>query len=451
MKENTHLKDPLYHCIVLGAGISGLAAAHTLQAMGKTFIVLEKSNRAGGVIASKHKDDFVIEHGPNSLVLTPEVKQLCKELHIENQLLYAKPKSNIRQIIWGGKLHTLKPSPLTLVTTSLLSFKGKLRLLKELFIKSKSPAGESVHAFFTRRLGKEAAERIAGAIVSGIYAGDPKQLEVAAIFPRLIALEKTYGSIIKGLAKSKGAPRTIVNFKNGLQTLTDALHTAVQEQVVFNATTTKISKTASGDSWKLEYLKDGKMFRLKAATIISTIPAYALATIHGMSFPKLDMTYNPMLTLQVAIPKKVFLEKTVGFGFLASPFEREDFIGVMLNGNIFETGLNDTEALMNFFVKPDACTETAPERIFKTLCIPLFKQWTGIDAPLRLVSHKLWPHAIPQKTLGHMAWLEEVAQWEGTNPGFYIAGNYRNGVALGDCVAQHQELVEGIFSKQRVE
>jgi oxygen-dependent protoporphyrinogen oxidase len=116
----------------------------------------------------------------------------------------------------------------------------------------------------------------------------------------------------------------------------------------------------------------------------------------------------------------------------------------MLNGHIFETGLNDSEALMNFFVRPDNCSETDAQLIFETLCAPLFKQWTGIAAPLRLVSHKLWQQAIPQKTIGHVAWLQEVAKWEIENPGFYIAGNYKNGVALGDCVAHHQALVSTI-------
>jgi hypothetical protein len=44
-----------------------------------------------------------------------------------------------------------------------------------------------------------------------------------------------------------------------------------------------------------------------------------------------------------------------------------------------------------------------------------------------------------------MAWLQDVAAWEQENSGFHIAGNYKNGVALGDCVAHHQELVKQLF------
>lgn len=432
-------------CVVLGAGLSGLATGYELHKQGKSFLVLEQAAIAGGVIISSKTDDFVIEHGPNSLVLTPEVKQLCKELHIEDQLLYAKSQSKIRQIIWGNKLHTLKPSPLTIITTSLLSLSGKLRLLKELFIKSKSATGESVHDFFNRRLGTEAAERMAGAIVSGIYAGDPKQLEIAAIFPRLVELEKEYGSVIKGLAKSKGPERVIANFKNGLQTLTDSLSKAIEEHVRFETHITSITKLAKYNSWQVSYRIGDNSYTIETSHVISTIPAYALDKISGTSFPRLDIAYNPMLTLQVAVPKNAFMEKTIGFGFLASPFERKDFIGVMLNGHIFDTGLNETEALVNFFVRPDNCETQDASTLFTELCTPLFREWTGITEPIRLVSSKLWAQAIPQKTIGHMAWLQDVATWEQENSGFHIAGNYKNGVALGDCVTHHQELVKELF------
>ena len=433
-------------CVVLGAGLSGLAAGFELNKREKSFLVLEEAGVAGGVIGSSKQDGFVIEHGPNSLVLTSEIKQLCKELNLENELLYAKPQSKIRQIIWDNKLHTLKPSPLTIISTSLLSTGGKVRVLKELFIKSTWTAGESVHHFFERRLGKQAAERIAGAIVSGIYAGDPKQLEIAAIFPRLVQLEKQHGSVIKGLAKSKGPERTIANFNNGLQTLTDALSAALKPSIQFESQITIITKLANSKHWQIKYRVHDIDYVIETSHIISTIPAYALKNIAGTSYPALDISYNPMLTLQVAVPKKDFLEKTMGFGFLASPFERKDFIGVMLNGHIFETGLSETEALVNFFVRPDNCETQDATALFTELCTPLFKEWTGIAAPIRLVSSTLWPRAIPQKTIGHLAWLETVADWETENSGFYVAGNFKYGVALGDCVVHHQELVKSIFS-----
>lgn len=432
-------------CVVLGAGLSGLAAGYELHKLKKSFLVLEKAPVAGGVIGSSKIDGFVIEHGPNSLVLTPEIKALCKELNLENELLYAKPQSKIRQIIWGNKLHTLKPSPHTIVTTSLLSTGGKLRLLKELFIKTTSPAGESVHRFFERRLGTEAAERMAGAIVSGIYAGDPKQLEIAAIFPRLVELEKEYGSVIKGLAKSKGPERTIANFKNGLQTLTDALSVAMKPAIQFESQITSIIKPANSVTWRINYRVHDSSYTIETPQIISTIPAYALEQIAGTNYPSLAIFYNPMLTLQVAVPREEFLAKTMGFGFLASPFERSDFIGVMLNGHIFETGLSDSEALVNFFVRPDDSNSQDPATLFTELCTPLFKEWTGITAPIRLVSSRLWSQAIPQKTVGHLAWLETVKTWENTNLGFHIAGNFKNGVALGDCVAHQQQLVRCIY------
>lgn len=432
-------------CIVLGAGLSGLAASHSLRKAGKRFVTLEKGTRPGGVIATTIQDGFVLEHGPNSLVATPEIIDLCTDLQITEQILHAQANSSIRQILWNNTLHTLKPSPLTLLKTKLLSLSGKIRLLKELFIKSKSQPGESVHDFFTRRLGNQAASRIAGAIINGIYAGDPRQLEMAAVFPRLIELENQYGSVIKGMMKSKGAPRTIINFKNGLQTLTDELATAVNESLILDTHICHIHRDVSTKLWQVTYTVNNTSFLVSAPHIISTIPSYALTQLMQQEAPAINIAYNPMLTFQVAIPAATFKEKTLGFGFLASPFERTDFIGVMLNGNIFETGLNEKEALMNFFVRPDQCKSNNPHTIFEELCKPLFATWTGITATPRLLSHHLWDKAIPQKTIGHSQWLVQIAQWEKANKGFHIAGNYRYGVALGDCVAHHQQLIEQIF------
>jgi oxygen-dependent protoporphyrinogen oxidase len=421
-----------YDYIVLGAGLSGLSSGYQLQKQQADFAILECDSRAGGVIKSEFIDGLMVEHGANSLVMTPAIEMLCESLGISEEIIPAMEQSNIRQILWDDQLHTLKASPLTLLTTKLISTGAKLRILKEPFIKSISPEGESVLDFFTRRFGKQVAQRMAGAIVSGIYAGNAADLEIAAVFPRFVELEKKYGSLLLGLKNSPSAPRKIVTFKNGVETLTHSLAQKLTSHLHFNCTIKSVKRKES--LWEIN-LSEGKTITSK--NILSTLPAYALEKcLIDDQFPVRSINYNPMLTLQVRLDYQELKDKTQGFGFLASSYERDDFIGVMFNGNTFPTAINGNKTLINFFVRPDHCPQIEPQDIFEQLCVPLFRKWTGINGTLDLIHSRMWNQAIPQKTTGHSHWLALVKNWESQNSNFKTLGNFINGVSLGDCFEQ---------------
>jgi len=431
-----------YEFVVLGAGLSGLSAGHELYKAQADVVIIEGSHRAGGVIESQVMEGFTVESGANSMVLTSEIDAMCEELGISDQIIPAKEGSKARQILWDDQLHTLKASPLALLTTGLISTGAKLRLLKEPFIKSKSPAGESVLDFFTRRFGPQVARRMAGAIVSGIYAGDPEKLEMASVFPRFVQLEKKYGSLLKGLFKEKSAPRQIISFPQGVETLTRALSNALADHLLYGRELVSVSRAL--DHWVLAF-KDGSS--LKAKNVISTLPSYAIQeALRQLEFPALNLAYHPMWTLQVKMDLQEFQQKTTGFGFLASPYERKDFIGVLYNGNVFDTGIAHDQALMTFFVRPDHCTYKNSQEILEKVCIPLVKKWTGINSEIIPVSSRHWPSAIPQKTIGHHLKLQAVNDWQKHHPHFYIAGNFIYGVSLGDCVKDHQALAKQVLS-----
>src|SRR5207237_4121938 len=94
-------------------------------------------------------------------------------------------------------------SPRSFLGTDLLSWRGKLSLLLERWRPRRRGGGdESIDAFARRRAGREAAEVLADALVTGIHAGDPALLSVRATFPRLVALEEQYGSVLKGFGQT---------------------------------------------------------------------------------------------------------------------------------------------------------------------------------------------------------------------------------------------------------
>ena len=62
---------------------------------------------------------------------------------------------------------------------------------------------ESIGDFATRRLGREAAERLVAPLLGGISAGDASDLSVRATFPQFVAMEREHGSLVARHARRR--------------------------------------------------------------------------------------------------------------------------------------------------------------------------------------------------------------------------------------------------------
>ena len=191
--------------VIIGAGITGLAAALTLKKAGYDVRLLEKSTRAGGCIQTVRRDGYLVETGPNTLMVSSlQTAMLLGELGLTDELLLSSEVAKNRYIYKGGEPVAMPTGPGKFFKSPLLSAQGKLRLLKEPFVKKPANlAEESLASFVQRRLGQEALDFMAEPAVSGIYAGDPKRLSARHAFPKLHELEQRHGSLIKGAATAK--------------------------------------------------------------------------------------------------------------------------------------------------------------------------------------------------------------------------------------------------------
>ncbi|MBT32360.1 MAG: protoporphyrinogen oxidase, partial [Thalassobius sp.] len=161
--------------VIIGGGISGLAVAWYLQKKGIEYVLLESSERAGGNILTEKTDKYLIEKGPNSLLADNEVQEIIDEIGLKDRILYPEEVSKNRYIFKDGKYRKLPAGPAFLFS-DFFSFSAKLSVFKEYSNKSKGDENETVASFFERRFSKEIVDNAVNPFVSGIYAGDPKQM-----------------------------------------------------------------------------------------------------------------------------------------------------------------------------------------------------------------------------------------------------------------------------------
>lgn len=210
------MSRPTY--IVVGGGISGLAAAWELSGYGGSpsprVVVLEGSDRLGGKIASVDFDGSRIEAGPDAfLARVPHAVDLCAELGLADELV---SPATTKAYVWSrGSLRTIQsPSIMGIPTTAramartdAISVRGRLRAELDLILpRTRHPgdnADRSVHEALAARFGREFAESVAGALVGGIHAGDPTQLSLAATAVQIDAAGRTHRSLMRGL-KAQG-------------------------------------------------------------------------------------------------------------------------------------------------------------------------------------------------------------------------------------------------------
>ena len=199
---------------IIGGGVTGLAAAHHLTERGHSdFTLFEASPRAGGIVSTRRVDGLVLEEGPDSFITDkPEALDLVRRLGLADEVRGTRTESRRSFVVRNDRLvptpdgfYLIAPSRMGPVWSSpLFSPLGKLRIALEPWVPRRKATGdESLASFVQRRLGGEVLERVAQAMVGGIYGAAPEELSLAATFPRFLALEQEYGSVIRGLAHGR--------------------------------------------------------------------------------------------------------------------------------------------------------------------------------------------------------------------------------------------------------
>jgi len=450
-----------FDVIVVGAGMSGLCAAHGLRQAGLKVQIVEAGPRAGGVIASVSRDGCLYETGPNSaLDTTPLIGELVDALGLRSRWRAASEIANCRYVVRDGQLRALPMSPVAFFTTPLFSVGAKLALMGEPFTRRGDPAREeSIAAFVRRRLGSEFLDYAIDPFVAGVYAGDPEKISVPAAFPKLHALEQRWGSLIRGqilgAQERKKARETAKNtarsfsFDGGMQVLTDALARAAGP-LALGVRATRLGRRPDG-GYTLHAQDGDSALQFQARAVLLATPADVTGALLREHVPDAadalaGIDYAPVASVASAYAVADLAHALDGFGALVPRREGRRALGVLFSSSMFDGRAPAGTALLTTFIGGRRQPELAglSEAELGALAHQEHVGLLGARGAPTWQAVTRWPRAIPQYNLGHLGRVARAEAASKALPGVFMAANWKGGVSVGDCIANGRRSAEAV-------
>ncbi|KAJ3029507.1 oxygen-dependent protoporphyrinogen oxidase [Rhizophlyctis rosea] len=475
------------HVVVLGGGISGLSTAWYLsRSLPKTasITLLERSAHLGGWVQTVKKDGFIFETGPRTLRPASEsglaTLDMVYKLGLDLEAIgvpKTAPAAKKRYIYYKDTINKVPTSISEFLFNKAPVFDGTFReLIRELFVKSRPAQDESIYDYITYRFGPNIANNLFAALVHGVYAGDIKQLSIRSTFPYLWELSQKHGSITRGVmappepAKNpwvlgeeelrfvrKVQSASVYSFKNGLQTLTDALGEDLRKKSNVNI----VNAECTGVEFGSEHVEVKTNTQpLKATHIISALPSYALAPLLRTSAPTTSSILKQTPAVTVAVINLAYRGRLPfeGFGYLVprEGVERSGILGVVFDSCSLpaqdpkEVGdVTRVTVMMGGFVFEKHFGGASEERLLTTALNHVHESLKLQPDDLLSSLVSVQKDCIPQYTVGH---AERLGRLEGTlredtGGRLMVVGSSFNGVGVNDCVQDARRVSEAFVER----
>ena len=484
-------RSPSRPIVVVGAGIAGLSAAYELSRGGIPVLVLERAPRAGGLILTERIDGFLIDGGPDSLLVQkPAAIALCRELGLGDRLLPTCPPRTAF-ILRGGRLHPLPEASVLgiptrvapLAGTRLFTWPGKLRMAMEALVPpSRGRTDESIGSFMRRRFGCEAVDYLAEPLMAGIHAGDVDLLSLASAFPRFREIERTRGSLIRALrslARPPSADGVFRSLPGGIGEMVDAILRALAPGIVrCGAGVAAIegpwpgrdprtpgagrigpspsTRLGAGKLGPYEPSESGGAGRqpsahlvrldsgdtIEASAIVLATPAYAAADLVAPVDAELAalcraVPYASTSTVALGYPRDAVRHPLNGSGFIVPRVERATRImAASWMSSKWPGRAPEGHVLMRAFVggmRNPELFELDDEAV-AALAHRDLSRLLGIDRTPSLVRVYRWPRSNAQHNVGHLERMARIDARLREFPGLFVTGSGFRGTGIPDCV-----------------
>jgi oxygen-dependent protoporphyrinogen oxidase len=416
--------------VVVGGGITGLAAAYEFHKAGNPVTVVEREHW-GGVIRTERHGGLLIEGGPDSFIIQkPAAKELCDELGLQDQLI---PTRSRKVHVWsGGRLHELPEGLFLTVPTKIWPFLksglispwGKLRMGLDLILpRGPEVEDESIGSFVRRRLGQEALDKLAEPLMGGIYVAAADDLSLRSTFPRFADMEHEHRSLIKALRKipPSGNLSPFLTLRGGLRDLVDKLMGAMPG-------TKFVTGEVMGVSQGKLTLTSGT---IDADHIVLAIPAPAAKRL----WPDApEVRYVTTSTVSLCYPRFGDLQ---GTGFVIPKAEQRKILACTWTSNKFEGRSPEDRLLVRCFVKGEVDNPAALAREEMTAML---------GAPKEPLFEKAftWRDRNPVYEVGHEKRIREAEAK--LPPWLHLAGSGFHGAGLPDCIKDGRAVARKILA-----
>ena len=455
------------HVVIIGGGISGLAAAHRLNEQHVTL--LEAAPRLGGTIQTEHRDGFLIERGPDSFISEkPHALAIAKRLGLESRLVQTNEQFRRSFIVRDGRLRAvpegfqlLAPSRLwPFITSDIFSVAGKARMAADLVLPRKRTNGvndESLASFVRRRLGVEALERMAQPMVGGIYTADPETLSLRATLPRFLEMEREHRSLILAMLRQGRAQKVgtsgaryslFLSFDRGMQVLVDALAEQIKADVRLNTRAVGLKRDGAG--WTI-ITNAGE---LKADAICIALPACTaaslLADVHETLAEKLKrIKYASTATINFAYRRSAISHPLNGFGFVVPFVEQRSLLACTFSSVKFSGRAPEGHVLLRAFAGGALQPEifALDEGDMRVRIETSLRELLGITEDPLFVEVAKWKDSMPQYEVGHLERVSEIEKLVSELPGLSLAGNAYRGAGIPDCIRSGESAVALFHTK----
>ncbi len=417
--------------VIVGGGITGLAAAYEFHKAGWPVTIVEKDT-IGGVIRTERHGDFLIEGGPDSFIVQkPAAKELCDEVGLSDRLI---PTRSRKVHVWSdGRLHEMPEGLFLTVPTKigpflrsdLISTWGKLRMGMDLLLPRGKPVeDESIGSFVRRRLGREALEKLAEPIMAGIYVASADELSLRSTFPRFADMERDHRSLIKAMRAipPSGNLSPFLTLRGGLTELVEKLVSAMPEVKIVSDEVLSLEP-----GWKVTCGRGV----LDADHVILAIPAPAARKLRPDA-P--EVKYVTTSTVSLAYPKFGDFQ---GTGFVIPRGENRKILACTWTSNKFEGRSPEDRFLVRCFTKGEG---EDPERLAREE----MRDMLGAPAEPLFSKKFVWRERNPVYEVGHE---RRIAEAEAKlPPGLHLAGSAFHGTGLPDCIKDGRAVARKILA-----
>jgi oxygen-dependent protoporphyrinogen oxidase len=441
------MTDSVVDALVIGGGIAGLAAAYELRRRGVGVQLLEAAPRPGGVIVTERIDGWVIDGGPDALLVhKPAAVDLCRELGLGDRLVptllprtaYVLREGRLCPLAEGSFLG-FPVSFTALAASSLFTWAGKLRMACEILIPRGEADDESIAAFVRRRFGEEAADYLAEPLLAGIHAGDAERLSLAALFPQLRDAERRAGSVLRSLRalRVRPTPRgAFMSLTGGLGELVEALAAAL------GPTTLQLSGRVTAVRRTGVFTIETESGTVTARAVIVGVPAWAAAgLLRGVDATLARLCdavpYASTATVAIGYRREQIRHPLNGTGFVVPRVEQSPLLAATWVTSKWPGRAPDGCALLRGFLgggrDPQRLEQSDEELI--AAATEALSEILDIDGDPLLTRLYRFARQSPQYEAGHLQRVAAIEERLASLPGLYLTGSGFRAIGIPDCIA----------------